>query len=414
VSATHPDPGNPESAEPDPGRPDPAVTLRALIAGVTSAGEEGHVLDLLHSLDDEQLSSAVAGVDAGDLFGSVDDRVFGPDRRTALRELFRSRASGLSVAARASLLYGLQRGHTSDADEELMRDLFLAVGGRELTEVKNAINMRTDAHDLEGLVFEDIDSDEIRDAILAHFAAEAPAVGIAGTKVLSDIDDTAFSRIHEKRYPKGEVIPGILAVYEALDLGTSEPPFSRGDLAFVTARPDDALSLIEGATRESLAKAGLASVNVIGGSFLALRSKDDMAAKKVANIDNYSRLFPEYRIVFIGDSGQGDPLTGETILQQHPESVATVIIHDVVATSSDERAEWAAKGLHFVDTYVGAAPILREMGLICPKQVARIAEETSAALDAIAWESPEQEAAARALVDRDTKAAAPAMVDDRP
>ncbi|MCB1299787.1 MAG: hypothetical protein KDB28_00510, partial [Tetrasphaera sp.] len=90
------------------------------------------------------------------------------------------------------------------------------------------------------------------------------------------------------------------------------------------------------------------------------------------------------------------------------------IIHDVVATSSDERAEWAAKGLHFVDTYVGAAPILREMGLICPKQVARIAEETSAALDAIAWESPEQEAAARALVDRDTKAAAPAMVDDRP
>ncbi len=31
-----------------------------------------------------------------------------------------------------------------------------------------------------------------------------------------------------------------------------------------------------------------------------------MAARKIANIAHYRQLFPEYRLVFIGDSGQGD------------------------------------------------------------------------------------------------------------
>ena len=154
-------------------------------------------------------------------------------------------------------------------------------------------------------------------------------------------------------------------------------------------------------SRESLTKAGFADLSIMTGSIFHLATHDAMAAKKVANIAHYATLFPEYDLVFVGDSGQGDIAVGEQILQAHGDVVKAVFIHDVVALDAGRRAELAAKGIWVVDTYVGAAAKAHELGLISEAGVQRVIDETHRLLDDVEWESSEQERAMRELVERD-------------
>ena len=133
------------------------------------------------------------------------------------------------------------RDRSGRAREEAIRDLLLARTGVELTHLKNQINSRTDVYDLEGLVFGAVDDGDLRRQILDHLAAEADTFACDEAKIISDIDDTAFCRLHDNRYPKGTLYPGLLALYDALDHGPHDDPFSLGDLTFVTARPGDVL-----------------------------------------------------------------------------------------------------------------------------------------------------------------------------
>ena len=120
-----------------------------------------------------------------------------------------------------------------------------------------------------------------------------------------------------------------------------------------------------------------------------------MAARKIANIAHYRQLFPEYRLVFIGDSGQGDVTVGELVRERFAGFVDAVLIHDVVDTPAAVRAERAERGIATFDTYLGAALLLRRAGLISAAAVARVHEQSVVALDAIVWDSPEQERRAR-------------------
>lgn len=376
-----------------------------LLQGHTDRKEEAHVLELLREASAPTLDKVLREVDAAQLFRSLDDRLLGPANHAALRDLLVERIGELSIAAQANVAYGLQAGITGRADEEAISAIFHARKGIELTQLKNQMNSRTDAHDLEGLVFGDIDDEGIRAEILDHIAEQAAGVHTGESKVLCDIDDTVICALHDDRYPKGTIYPGILALLEALDRGHDDEPFSTGDLTFVTARPGDALGLIENHTRSSLRRAGIATHSVLTGTLSALVTHDLMAGQKIANIDHYRQLFPEYRKLFIGDSGQGDVRVGELLLERFGDVVDIVVIHDVVGTPEDERAAHAAAGIHFVDTYIGAARLMHERGLIAEAGLERVISESYAALDAIAWRSPEQRAAIQALLDRD---AAPA------
>ena len=369
--------------------------LTALLRGHTDRDDEAAVLSLLRQASDPDFDHALASVDAAELFASLDDRLLGPDHRTALRNLILERLEALSVPALANVVYGLQAGHTDGADAETIAAVFLAVGGEQLTAVKNAINNRPDHHDLEELVFADIADEEVRATILAHIAAESVGVHPGGAKVLCDIDDTVAAALHDRRFPRGTVYPGVLAVLDALDRGPEDAAYSLGDLTFVTARPGDLFGLIENHTRATLRRAGIASHSVLTGTFAALASHDLMAARKIANIAHYRQLFPESRLVFIGYSGQGDVTVGELVRERFAGFVDAVLIHDVVDTPAAVRAERAERGIATFDTYLGAALLLRRAGLISAAAVARVHEQSVVALDAIVWDSPEQERRAR-------------------
>lgn len=381
--------------------------LTSLLSGRDGRREEAAVLELLAEMDAAELDQVMAEVDADALFRGVDDRLIGPDNHTALRTLLMDRLADLGIKARANLAYGLQAGRTDTADEAAIRDIFLAGNGEQLTRLKNQLNMRHDAHDLEGLVFNDVDDDEVRAVILEHIATQAASVQPDKAKVLSDIDDTVLCALHDRRFPKGIVYPGVLALFDALDHGPHAEPFSTGDLTFVTARPGDAFGLMENHTRDALRKAGISTgTHVMTGALVNLVTRDLMASKKVANIRDYRALFPEYRIMFMGDSGQGDMIVAEALRKEYDDVLDLAMIHDVVGVPDEEKQRLADLGVVLVETWIGGATLAYDAGLISAEGLARVATEAFRALDEVPWQNPEQERATRALFERDRALAA--------
>lgn len=374
--------------------------LQRLLRGRTDPQEEAQVLALLRAATASELDRILVDTDAVQLIGSLDNHPFGARNRDAVRDLLLARMDGLSPQARANVVYGLQLTGTTAADALAVRGIFCRARGLDLTRLKNAMNMRTDAHDLEGFVYGDV-SPAMRAELLQHIATEASGLEQAEAKVLCDIDDTVVCALHDRRYPRGTVYPGILALLDALDRGPADEPFSLGDLTFVTARPGDAFGLFENYTRASLRRAGIAQHSVLTGTLHAMFTRDLMAGRKIANIRHYHALFPEYRLVFVGDSGQADIRVGELLWQRLGKALDFVVIHDVVATPAAARARLRRERIHLVDTYIGAARYAYECGLIARVGLERVIAESFAALDRIRWSSARQERAVRALFDAD-------------
>ena len=382
-------------------------TLRTLMAGHTDAAEERHVLELLSGASAAELNFLLANVDLEALLSDVDDRVIGPDHHTALLDLLCvRRAAELSLPVRASLVTALQTGTTHAQAERRIRDLFLGLKGRELTAFKNLLDAGNNHQDLEKLLFDDVDDPALREEILAHIRREAEATPSGENKVLSDIDDTFYANLKDTRYPSKTVYPGVLAFYAELDRGPGLVPGREGDLTFVTARPMDALGVVENMTLETLREHGVPPPAVLSGSFAHLVGNSRIADKKLDNFQRYLRVFPEYGFVFVGDSGQGDVEFGDRMLAAAPHSVHAVFIHDVVATPESTRQAWRAKRVYFFDTYVGAAVEAFGVGVISRDGVARIARAAQESMAGIAFTSPGQRDARQRELERDMQRAA--------
>ncbi|MEO7268878.1 MAG: diacylglycerol kinase family protein [Knoellia sp.] len=309
------------------------------------------------------------------------------------------------LADLANALHGSRRWSSDHAREHLVLDAFLSLHGADLTRFKSLLSAGSDHRDLEHLVFDVVDDQGARQDILDHIAAEAAAIDLPDLHVLSDIDDTLRCALHDKRYPRGTVYPGVIALYRALDAGRSGDPTTPGDLTFVTARPMDSFGLIEQHTRRGLRDLGLPTHAVLSGTFDGLRSHDSMAGAKIENFERFRLLMPETHVVFIGDSGQGDIEVGRRMLAADPGAVRLVLIHDVVALGDEERAALRAEGIVIVDTPVGGAVEAYAVGLLSAAGLASVVDAAGRDAAAITWESREQEKATTALLERDLAAA---------
>ncbi|MEW6277547.1 MAG: hypothetical protein AB1758_02910, partial [Candidatus Eremiobacterota bacterium] len=175
--------------------------IERLLRGHTSRGDEKRILELLRGATREDLNAVLQEVNVGRLVSDVDNHCLGPRNRTALLKLLSSdRLAELTVATRACVIDGLQKGKTHADDERAIRDIFLDTRGAELTELKNRVDAGNDYRDLHQLVFHDIDSPEVRQSLLDHFQTQAQGLP-RETKVLSDIDDTFYCNWKDPRYP---------------------------------------------------------------------------------------------------------------------------------------------------------------------------------------------------------------------
>jgi hypothetical protein len=378
------------------------TAISRLMSGPTSAGEEKQILDLLRAAPKGELNYLVSKLDTHELMEDVDNHLFGPKNRDALVSLLcTERAGDLSVGAKVSLINGMQQGRTEGFEEKAVRDLFLSTKGADLTALKNGIDAGGDFHDLQQLVFSDIDDAGVRQQILDHIQREASPAG--AVKVLSDIDDTLYENLKDSRYPKKTVYPGVVEFYKELENGRT------GNLTFVTARPGDPAGLIEGLTEKTLKGKGVPEATILTGNLISNLSNNAIADEKFKNFTQYQQLFPEYGYVFTGDSGQGDAIFGAKMREAAPSAVKAVFINDVVNTPQDKRDQARAKGVFFNDTYVGAAVEAFKLGLISRDGLQRVASAASDAMAKIPFEDPAQQKARQAELDRDLDAAKRAL-----
>ncbi|WP_425309706.1 phosphatase domain-containing protein [Ammonicoccus fulvus] len=374
---------------------EPSV-LQALIAGPDGASESAAILDLIRGADTADLNRMLADLHGPSLFTKLD-----PGRRAELTHLLgRQRLDELEASPLAHVVHGLQSSRRTALRDEVLVEIVVSRRGTDLVRLKNLINTAEDHQDLEDLVWVDLHESDRR-RVLAHIERESAGLSIGDPKVLSDIDDTVFCKLHDRRWPRGLIYPGALALLDALDLGPTDEPFDLGDLTFVTARPADAWGLVENLSRTALRRAGVSRLSVLSGSLRALVSKEAMAFRKLENIDHYRRLFPEYQLVFIGDSGQGDVIVAETLVRTNPEATRLVMIHDVVESSQEVRDRHAAAGIVFFDTYVGAAAEAYERGLISARGLGQVAKESVGGFERTRWDSVQQRDRMRGWFERD-------------
>lgn len=375
-----------------------AIQINSLTSAWRTGGEtEDHVLQVLRDVPQGELGQVVDDLELDQVLGSVDDRWWGPDRRTQLLKLLlEERAGELSTQSLAQVIGVLHRGRTPRASQEKIVDVLVTHQGAAFHDLKYRLNATGDHHDLEHLVFDHLDED-LRERLLAHIAAQAQVDATSDLRVLCDIDDTVTCAIHDDRYPRGTIYPGVVALLHALDDGAAEEPNRPGDLTFVTARPGGPRGLVEQYTRDHLSHLGLPPHAVLGGSFLNLHTKAVIAERKVQNMERDRLLFPECRMVFIGDSGQADGDVGAQMHERDPGHIVGTLLHNVTDLDRPARQEWADRGVHVFDTYAGAAAHAVRLGLIRVEQAREVADAVRTGLAAARLDDAQRERLERDL-----------------
>lgn len=383
--------------------------ILTLMKGHTTRSEEAEILQLLGDADKPTLNQTLTELDLADLFNDVDDHWLGPKNKTQLLGMLSvDRLSDLEVPARASVVRGLQEGPTSVNDdqpapqaggieEKAIKSVLLGTDGPRFTELKNAVNAGADEYDMHHLLHQDVDDQGFLADIYSHINTQAASHPTGQLKPMSDIDDTFYSSLKDTRYPGDTVYPGVLAFYDALDRGNSAHKQDRlGDLTFLSARPDEASGTVKAQTHRTLRDNGVKEAAVLLGSLGGLINHEAMARKKMENFEQYAAIYPEYSYSWTGDSGQGDAILGERLLERHPDKVKGVFIHNVTGLNDEQKAEFRQKGIRVFDTYVGAAVEAFDLGLITSEGLREVARSAQSDLAAIEFEDAAQKAAREA------------------
>lgn len=244
----------------------------------------------------------------------------------------RIRDANLSLPDKMEAFRRLSPGmDATDFRRELrMERLLLSVAPNDLSSFKFALEYDGDYKDLVEYVFHDIDDRKRRARILDHFRSAPRQIGV---KVLTDVDDTMVANLIDERYPRTpkSLYPGVLEFYDAL----KEEPFEPRAIPVTTlsARPNPIAGHLEESSLKALvelskgrlcpsALSGALPSAVVGTMETVLRTRldyfydevphgreDQIGRVKFKNFRKFSRAYPEYRFVFVGDSGQADALT---------------------------------------------------------------------------------------------------------
>lgn len=184
--------------------------------------------------------------------------------------------------------------------------------------------------------------------------------------LISSTGGDALRAVVQKHVVKLKELPRLEAAH--MDERCSVIPSS---IVFVTARPADPRSIIKRRTLENLRSLPFHHVIVLLGSLLKLTSITAMVGKKLDNIMEYSLLFPEHRIVFVGDSGQGDAAVGARLLKNPLQRQTIVFIHELDPQQTHTgdggtKAAYKAATVRFFRNYVHAASLALQADAVQP------------------------------------------------
>lgn len=357
-----------------------AAQITALCSGwFTLPSSAEQIMLLLRETPAGHLNTVLEIVDVPQLARSLHERDFGL-RQDALDFLFRERLHEIADDSLAALISALHKGPTPRRSQEAIVEVLTNREGEEFRNLKSRLNHTADHHNLEHLVYEDLDKD-LAKRLLDHIAAQTDAANRKDLRILCDIDDTIKAAIHDQRYPRGTVYPGVITLLNLLDDGAAADPDRPGDLTFVTARPEGPRGFVEQYTRNSLHHLGLPPHTVMGGSVINLLTRGRIRDRKLENMRRNRELFPEARTIFIGDSGQTDGEVGAEAYRTARGHTVGTLLHNVTDMSDAERAQWAVKGVYVFDTYAGAAAHAMQLGLLRKDQALEVAADVRIGLE---------------------------------
>lgn len=331
-------------------------SISSLLERRAGAGERRRILDLLRPLDARQFAEVVHGLDLSRLLSALDWRAWTSDSRAEFLSLLEKFVGGLNLDTKVLLANLLADGPTSYREEKVLRALFLSEVGTALTELKLRIDTSDVGHDLLSLLTSDIDAPELRFDILKHFRdkAELPKnPAERPLRVVSDIDDTLYSSLKDARYPKGTLYKGVLELFASV---SALAP------VFLTARPELVSNLFERLTHKQLRRYGLDKPTVLSGSLPGLLGHRRMAEQKARNLTSYTEMYPEFRFILFGDSGQGDMALAEMLLGTDEPAIERAFIHKLSDAHRGSRT--SNPRIHLYRDYAEAAALLHELGYL--------------------------------------------------
>ncbi len=300
---------------------------------------------------------------------AFDDLTWKPTREQRVKELDeRIQRAALSLADKIEAFRGLgKRGWTPGRIELRMERLLCSIDAQDLCRFKYALEYDGDYKDLEEYLWHDVDGKECRAQIIDHLRRVPPLA--KGIKVLSDVDDTMYANLFDKRYPKSKTLyPGLIEFYAAM---TREPFDAEGiPITILSARPNTVGGVAEKASLTSLAeysslqlRPSALSGELVSSSLGTLESfvrtrlgrwledtphgqEDEIGVVKFKRFEHFAAVYPEYRHVFVGDSGQADALTARLMLEAAPpdgsSGVVTTFVHDLARSDEDRESRSAA------------------------------------------------------------------------
>ena len=271
--------------------------------------------------------------------------------------------AGLSLADKIEVFKRLapKADVTGPRQELRMECLLRSVAPEDLTRFKCALEYGGDYKDLVEYVFHDIDDTECRARIIDYLRTAPAQIGV---KVLSDVDDTMYANLIDERYPQKTLYPGVLEFYDSVK---HEPfPLPAIPVTTLSARPNPVAGRLEEAsltrlaefTKGRLGPSGLSGAlfsSTVGTVETVLRAELDLLSDEVPhgqedaigtvkfkNFGKFATVYPEYRYVFVGDSGQADALTAHLMVTETSGEgsarVVTTFIHDLRRSPTDERS----------------------------------------------------------------------------
>jgi hypothetical protein len=230
--------------------------------------------------------------------------------------------------------------------------------------------------------------------------------------ILTDVDDTLFAHKamgiagSDESWQEKTPYPGIISFYSQF-YNTLDEMFRYSTILSATpgvmksGRMTNPLvssilqnySFIQGdiETKRRLATQGVASfaqgITQHMGRKMGLSVSDwgvhqDFGKVKFERYKQYKSMFPEYRIIFIGDNGQGDVLAGKMMLDE-PNTDTIVCIHQVVEEKLGRKETREDKpGLYYFKDYYELANVFQTLGIFNADNVRQIGEETAQIVNA--------------------------------
>ena len=182
------------------------------------------------------------------------------------------------------------------------------------------------------------------------------------------------------------VYPGLHQFHREFDQSSKLERANK--IVFITARP----ALFRDRTLKHLRDCGFVGATLLMGSFRTLIGSKRMARQKMQNFQQYKKIFPDYRFIFIGDNGQADIDLGKMLLDNG--EVSHVWIHDIIRRSKGKVPyrcdECRAANIELFTSYIGAALLAVEKGIFEPDALVRVVDATERNLEKIDFQSETQ------------------------